>query len=182
MGGRSIRDNPSHPVTQMFVQDLPGYKTLKYRQTGQNTEDEIAKLDLKSQLRKAEQGYVAATEAEKRKRELLTGEFEQDGRTEDTEESEQAIEEKRRRMLEQAEKLDAEDSDSDESSSDSESDDDEDDTEELLRELEKIKKERAELKEQEERVRVEHETEQLERDIALGNPLMMPADFKVKRR
>jgi protein CWC15 len=82
------------------------------------------------------------------------------------------------------------------------SDDDEDETAELQRELEKIKRERAEKREQEvrtsfparhmfsmsnwtlqERERAAAEEAEREHDIALGNPLLNPkADFNVKRR
>jgi protein CWC15 len=81
------------------------------------------------------------------------------------------------------------------------SDDDEDETAELQRELEKIKRERAEKREQEVRTNLEalptklrltpmQEREKAaaeeaarEHDIALGNPLLNPkSDFNVKRR
>ena len=82
--------------------------------------------------------------------------------------------------------------------------DEEDETAELMRELEKIKRERAEQREKEvgfvlprpcaeaesfrlqyaqEREKAAAEQEQRERDIALGNPLLNPQrDFGVKRR
>ncbi|OWP01138.1 hypothetical protein B2J93_6588 [Marssonina coronariae] len=72
--------------------------------------------------------------------------------------------------------------------------DDEDETAELQRELEKIKRERAEKREQEacrpnklqaqaEREKAAEEEALREHDIALGNPLLNPkADFNVKRR
>lgn len=81
------------------------------------------------------------------------------------------------------------------------SDDEEDETAELLRELEKIKKERAEQREREvlepccsafvtsakcehqEREKEAEEQEKREHDIALGNPLLNPTkDFSVRRR
>lgn len=63
------------------------------------------------------------------------------------------------------------------------SDDEEDETAELLRELEKIKRERAEQKEKEEREKAAIEQDQREKDIALGNPLLMPTnDTESKRR
>jgi len=63
------------------------------------------------------------------------------------------------------------------------SDDEEDETAELLRELEKIKRERAEQKEKEEREIAAIEQDQREKDIALGNPLLMPTnDTESKRR
>lgn len=70
-----------------------------------------------------------------------------------------------------AEKGDASDS-SDDSSDDDDDDDDEDDTAALLRELEKIKRERAEEKARQERERAEMEQSNREDEIALGNPLL----------
>jgi protein CWC15 len=44
----------------------------------------------------------------------------------------------------------------------------------LLRELEKIKRERAEQKDKENQERLAQEQDERERDIALGNPLLNP--------
>ncbi|CAG8720489.1 299_t:CDS:2, partial [Ambispora leptoticha] len=55
-----------------------------------------------------------------------------------------------------------------------------DDTEELLRELEKIKKERAEEKERQERENMELQEQKRQEEIATGNPLLHK-DFSVKR-
>ena len=51
-----------------------------------------------------------------------------------------------------------------------------------MRELEKIKKERAEAKAKEERERAAEEDEQREIDVARGNPLLNAKDFTMKRR
>lgn len=73
----------------------------------------------------------------------------------------------------------------------SDASDSDDDTAELLRELEKIKRERAEEKERAERERLEREQEEREKEIAMGNPLLpvsgsvatsSASDFTVKRR
>ncbi|POY70358.1 hypothetical protein BMF94_6638 [Rhodotorula taiwanensis] len=64
------------------------------------------------------------------------------------------------------------DDDDDDSDEDSDDDDDEDETAELLRELEKIKKERAEEKERQERERAENEQVSRDEEIATGNPLL----------
>jgi protein CWC15 len=61
-------------------------------------------------------------------------------------------------------------------------DDDEDETAALMRELEKIKKERAEAKAKEDAERAAEEDEKREIDIARGNPLLNPRDFAMKRR
>lgn len=53
----------------------------------------------------------------------------------------------------------------------------------MQRELEKIKRERAEKREQEEREKAAEEEAAREHDIALGNPLLnTKSDFNLKRR
>jgi protein CWC15 len=116
--------------------------------------------------------------------------------------NEEDPEAKRRRILEETRDIDAESEDDDEDdSSDDDSDDDEDETAELQRELEKIKRERAEKREQEvrssipeapltwltqrkqEQEKTAAEEAAREKDIAMGNPLLNPkTDFNVKRR
>ncbi len=64
-------------------------------------------------------------------------------------EDEEDPEAKRRRILEETRDIDADSDDAEEDSSEDESEDDEDETAELQRELEKIKRERAEKREQE---------------------------------
>ena len=81
--------------------------------------------------------------------------------------------------------------------SDEESDEEEDDTAELLRELEKIKRERAEEKERQERERKASDDQAREFEVATANPLLnlaaalgqspgvnttVPGTFAVKRR
>ena len=52
-----------------------------------------------------------------------------------------------------------------------------------MRELEKIKRERAEQRAKEEQEKAAQEQEKREHDIALGNPLLNPTkDFNVRRR
>lgn len=62
------------------------------------------------------------------------------------------------------------------------SSDDEDEAAELMRELEKIKKERVQQKEKEEQERAAEAEEKREYDIARGNPLLNSEDFSMKRR
>ena len=132
---------------------LPAHTQLKTRQPGQGGDaDGLAPVrDLRAQLLEAEAAHfkktnpeaAAARETEKAavplKREL-----------EDVKErgEEEDLETKRRRILEETRDVDAASEDEDEESSEEESDD-EDEEAELLRELEKIKRERAEKKEQE---------------------------------
>jgi len=97
---------------------------------------------------------------------------------------EEDYEAKKRRVLEETRDIDA-DSDSASSSSESESEDDEEDeTAELMRELAKIKAERAEAAAKEAAEKAKREEEQREKDIALGNPLLNEKreEYGVKRR
>jgi hypothetical protein len=108
---------------------------------------------------------------------------------------------KRRRILAESRAIDADDDSDDASGSGSGNDDaddsdedssDDDDDAELQRELERVRRERIEKREAEERARLAAEQEARERDIALGNPLLnnaaaasaggKAADFSIKRR
>ncbi|KAL1305929.1 hypothetical protein AAFC00_004071 [Neodothiora populina] len=109
-------------------------------------------------------------------------------------EGEEDYETKRRRVLEQTRVIDAEsdsgasgsdkDDDDEDDDSDEDSDDDDDDDEELnlMRELAKVKAERAEQAAKEAAERAVKEEEQREFDIARGNPLLNPKDYAMKRR
>jgi protein CWC15 len=88
---------------------------------------------------------------------------------------------KRRRILEETRDIDADSVNSDSDSSDEDSDE-EDETAELMRELEKIKQERAEQKTKEDAEKAAQEQEAREEHIARGNPLLNPKAFNVKRR
>lgn len=102
------------------------------------------------------------------------------GSAEDGEEDPDA---KRRRILEESRDIDADsEEDDDDDDSEEDSDDDEDEEAELQRELEKIRRERAEKREREEREKAAAEEEEREKDIALGNPLLNPKNFNLKRR
>ncbi|KAI6912427.1 hypothetical protein KC318_g3879 [Hortaea werneckii] len=97
---------------------------------------------------------------------------------------------KKRRVLEESKDIDADSDGSSSSSSDSEADDseEEDETAELMRELAKIKAERAETAAKEAAAKAAREESQREKDIALGNPLLNSqfeeagGDYGVKRR
>ncbi|KAL4958558.1 Pre-mRNA-splicing factor Cwf15/Cwc15 [Aspergillus filifer] len=164
---------------------LPAHTHLKTRQSGQGTESESAHRDLRAELLQAEANHFAKkngvpvpepsnTESATPKRQL-----EGPGGDEDLEGED--LEAKRRRILEETRDIDADSDGSEEDSSDEESDE-EDEAAELMRELEKIKKERLAQKEKEERERAAEEEEQREVDIARGNPLLNPTDFNMKRR
>ncbi|GAA5892096.1 hypothetical protein JCM6882_005694 [Rhodosporidiobolus microsporus] len=175
------------------ARDLAQHTKLKFRQPGQGTKSEVARRDLKLELLAAEQDANARKAKGERgyvmdQKLLLLQQKE--------EEAEGEAAAKRRRLLQEAADLDKDDSDDEESEDDEaetqdkgkgkaadededededddDSDDDsEDETAELLRELEKIKKERAEEKARQDRER--EATEQVSRDeeIATGNPLL----------
>ncbi|KAF8058713.1 Pre-mRNA-splicing factor Cwf15/Cwc15 [Lyophyllum atratum] len=186
---------------QFSVRDMAAHTKLKFRQPGQTSTADVKKLDLRAELLAAEH------EAKNKKRKA-------EGKPPLPVEGGSADEEvnKRRKLLQEALDMDKDDDDeeqgenkgekdeeggSDEDESDE--DEDEDDTAELLRELEKIKRERAE-----EKARLENEasaTTAAARDaeIAAGNPLLnlaaalgqqtpggvnttVPGTFSVKRR
>lgn len=123
------------------------------RQSGQGGEAETQHRDLRAELLAAEAAHfakskgtnnessIATSSASKRALEAPSGQEDVDDEDPET---------KRRKILEESREIDADSggSDSDSSEEDSE-EDDEDETAELMRELEKIKRERAEKKAQE---------------------------------
>lgn len=172
---------------------LPAHTVLKHRQPGQGGSADNEVRDLRAELLKAEAAHFAkkngglalednefpeiSSSMPKRQLETSTGD--------DAKENEESEAKRRRLILEEAKDIDADsDGGSSESSDSSDEDDDneEDETAELMRELAKIKKERAEAKAREEAERAAKEEEQREFDIARGNPLLNPKDFNVKRR
>lgn len=169
-GGRGKGEGDLSALSKQYSsRDLPGHTRLKYRQTGQDTHDEVSRRDLRKDLEDRER--VAARE----KRGDRGGK-----------ESSSSSSSKRPRIEQiPAANLDADDPIDDSDDDDDSDDSEDDDTAELLAELNKIKKERAhedakkdqEKKIEEERIRTEN--------ILSGNPLMseqQKAEFKVKRR
>ncbi|KAF5365984.1 hypothetical protein D9758_006679 [Tetrapyrgos nigripes] len=185
---------------QFSVRDMAAHTKLKFRQVGQTSTDEVKKRDLRAELLAAEQ------EARNKKRKA-------EGKPIEETPAQAAVDDdeanKRRKLLQDALELDKDDDDDDkdeedkekdkdEEGSEEDSDDDEDDTAELLRELEKIKRERAEEKARQEREENEAETASREAEIATANPLLnlaaalgqapsglnttAPGTFSVKRR
>ncbi|KAM5537855.1 hypothetical protein V8D89_008497 [Ganoderma adspersum] len=192
---------------QFSVRDMAAHTKLKFRQPGQTSTAEVAKRDLRAELLSAE----AEARDRKRKAEgkpplaVEAGAGNGVGQGQDEESN------KRRKLLQEALELDKDDDNDDEEENgekagdedededdDDDDDDDEDDTAELLRELEKIKRERAEEKERQDRE--QSATDQATRDaeIATANPLLnlaaalgqtpnginttAPGSFAVKRR
>ncbi|KAJ3867424.1 Pre-mRNA-splicing factor Cwf15/Cwc15 [Lentinula novae-zelandiae] len=192
---------------QVSVRDMPSHTKLKFRQIGQTSTSEVDKRDLRAELLAAEQearnkkrkaeglplevedtpAPVADDETNKR-RKLLQDAIELDKDDDDEEEEEEDEKETERNK--------GQDDNEDENSDDDESDE-EDDTAALLRELEKIKRERAEDKARLEREQSASEAASREIDIATANPLLnlaaalgqptninttAPGTFAVKRR
>lgn len=180
---------------------LPAHKTLKFRQATQGNPEEQQRRDLKAELLKKESKYFAKKEG----REIADDEDEaqneplaiEEGTAELASGGKRSIDEvdvggdgdpdedyeaKKRRVLEETRDIDA-DSDSPESESEDEDDEEEDETAELMRELAKIKAERAEAAAMVAAEQAKKDEEQREKDIALGNPLLnAKQDYGVKRR
>ncbi|THY59343.1 Cwf15/Cwc15 cell cycle control protein [Aureobasidium pullulans] len=183
---------------------LPAHKTLKFRQATQGTTDEHATRDLRAELLRAERRHFAKKEG----RELSPEEEEvqlaieegsvgngstakgvkrnlevEIGSEQEGEQDEEDYEAKRRRVLEESRDVDADSDDGSEEDSDSSDDEDDDDEEaELMRELAKIKAERAEAAAKEAAEQAAKEEEEHMRDVATGNPLLQPKGYEVKRR
>ncbi|GAA5875811.1 hypothetical protein JCM16303_004005 [Sporobolomyces ruberrimus] len=182
--------------------DLSAHTKLKFRQPGQDSHHEVQRRDLKLELleaereselrkKKGERGLVVdkgllllenqekdkRQEEESNKRRKLLQEVADLDKDDDDEDDESEDEPTSENGDPSAAKKDVKgkgkaDDDDDQEDSDEDSDDDEDETAELLRELEKIKKERAEEKERQERERAASEQTSREEEIALGNPLL----------
>lgn len=156
------------------AKDLPSHTRLKTRKSGQGGEQEKYTVDeLKRELEVAEQKHFAA------KRQLP-----ESGGVDVSEE----LEATKMKYIEMAQLLDAESSEEEEESgseedSDSDDSDDSDDSEDetamLMKELEKIKRERAE-----EKAREKAEQEEPSVSALDGNPLLGKErhNFAVKRR
>ncbi|KAJ2711843.1 hypothetical protein H4R19_003055 [Coemansia spiralis] len=165
------------------AKDLPGHTRLKTRGPGQGVGEGRTAEELRRELEEAERRHFDA-----KQRGPVDGDA--DGGTE----SEKA------RYIEMAQQLDveSEDSASDSgSASESEADegsggsgddssDSEDETALLMRELEKIKRERAEERAREEQDAVERQLGEAQAGgpstLLAGNPLLAKHDFAVKRR
>lgn len=159
---------------------LPAHQKLKFRQQGQggDADKEDGKIktndELKRKLLEEEQDHMhkigLADDQLNNKQQFQDGE---------------SREEKRRRILEENKAIDADDSDDSEEDDDSEGDDDEesdeDETALLMKELQKIKQERAEEKAKEEEKQQMQQQEEREKEIAYSNPLLNPSEFTVKK-
>ncbi|KIO22038.1 hypothetical protein M407DRAFT_245299 [Tulasnella calospora MUT 4182] len=166
---------------QFSARDIASHTKLKFRQSGQSSSSEVSRRDLRAEL------LVAEAEAREKKRKAegrpldapsskaIEGSSKGKGKEVDNEGSDEETN-KRRKLLQEAIALDKDDDDSeedkDDDEDDSDEDDEEDDTAELLRELEKIKRERAEEKARQEQEQNAKSQRDREEEIALGNPLL----------
>ncbi|KAJ1965200.1 complexed with cef1p [Dipsacomyces acuminosporus] len=178
---------------QLSAKNLPSHTKLKTRKPGQGGEQEYTIEDLKAELREAERRHFESKR------------LDHDG--EGTGASTRDLESEKMNYIELAQQLDAESDESDGdthsngsssdsegeegggggSGSDSDSDSDEDSEDEtamLMRELEKIKRERAEEKAREEKEAMEQRLvdEEASSSFLGENPLLKKRDFAVKRR
>ncbi len=156
---------------QYSSRDLPAHTKLKYRQSGQETSDDVSRRDFRKELEDRERAAAREKRGDRGNRES----------------SSNVSGNAKRPRIEQipAANLDADDPIDKDDDEDSDSSDSDDDTADLLTELNKIKKERSleqarkdqEKKLEEEKIRTEN--------ILSGNPLMAnsnKSDFKVTKR
>ncbi|XP_053208495.1 spliceosome-associated protein CWC15 homolog [Panonychus citri] len=166
---------------QYSSRDLPSHLKLKYRQPGQGTSDELKNKDFKRELEERERLAIAEKESRKG--------------SSSSSSSSSSTSSASRLALPSSKKIKVEvpvhdpdaddklpDEDEDEDSDEEESD--EDDTEELLAELNRIKKERAAEEAKKEAERKQNEEKIRMENILRGNPLLSSnkTEFKVKRR
>ena len=164
-GGSGRAEGDLSKLSQQYSsKDMPSHKTMKYRQTGQGTAEELRRRDLRRELEDKERS------------------------SRDKKRTDGSSSSKRPRMDEiEPAAIDADEYEERSDGSDSDSDD-EDDTAALMLELAKIKKERAAEKEKKDEVE-EREKEKIRKEqILSGNPLLNlggnsgEEGFKVKRR
>ncbi|KAJ1974870.1 complexed with cef1p [Dimargaris xerosporica] len=193
------------PTLLVSSRDLPSHTQLKYRQTEPLEGEELEVFTLKQRLLEAERAHFEKRKAEK--------EAQGSGPTEESADTlPQPLDEaKKQLLLDQVKGWDEDESSAEESEGDDENDsegnralrhpqskgnessdessdeesDDEDETAQLLRELEKIKRERAEEEQRKEEQRQQLEAAHRSEQLLAGNPLLNlggDQSFAVKRR
>eukprot|EP01116_Phalansterium_solitarium_P003151 TRINITY_DN137_c2_g2_i1.p1 TRINITY_DN137_c2_g2~~TRINITY_DN137_c2_g2_i1.p1 ORF type:complete len:236 (-),score=24.74 TRINITY_DN137_c2_g2_i1:121-828(-) len=163
------------------AKDIPGFTKLKTRQPGQHSASDIRARDLKHELEEREQKHFSAKEKARKRDYVEDDDSDQEDRKRIKDREDDGTEPISKKNI------DADDTDSENESSGSESDNDDDDTAELMRELERIKKEREEEQVRQEREKRIHEKKQREHEIVHGNPLLNPGaaaaqDFTIKKK
>lgn len=165
-GGSSRGESDLGKLSKQYSsRDLPSHTKLKYRQPGQNAPEDISRRDMRHDLSERER----ASRSDKR-----------------SSDSRSSRDQSKRQRIDHVSASNIDADDPVDSDTDSDSDDSDDDTAELMAELSRIKKERAEeamkkeleQKEEQERIRTEN--------ILSGNPLLnggaVNSNFTVKRR
>ncbi|MCJ1358771.1 MAG: complexed with cef1p [Icmadophila ericetorum] len=147
--GKDVQKGPAY-----HQRLLPAHTQLKLRQPGQGGSADPAARDLRAQLLQAEaahfskvRGSPSGIDGLESERASSTSRRVENSTADDGDVVEEP-DAKRRRVLEETRQIDADSEDSGNDSSEEESDE-EDETAELMRELEKIKRERAEQREKE---------------------------------
>ncbi|RKP23791.1 Pre-mRNA-splicing factor Cwf15/Cwc15 [Syncephalis pseudoplumigaleata] len=161
------KDNKA-PTLSVSAQALPAHTKLKYRTLDTRANEKDL---LREELLRAERKHYGKSLDDEDIDEEISNRYAQDARAITSSGIAALDDEQRRKLMEQARKLDADD-------------DEDDDREELLRELEKIKRERAEEKARQEAEAAEEEERQRGEQVLGGNPLLNLGkhDFTVKRR
>lgn len=176
---------------------MAAHTKLKFRQPGQTSTTEVKRRDLRAELLVAEQearnkkrkaqglpiediptpaaGQLAITagdeEESNKRRKLLQEVIDLDKDDDDSDEDEQGAGAPAGGMDKGKGRADDADSDADDDDDDDD-DSDEDETAELLRELEKIKRERAEEKARQDQEEQAKSAEDRAAEVAMGNPLL----------
>eukprot|EP01066_Platyproteum_vivax_P015594 Platyproteum_vivax@DN6873_c0_g1_i1.p1 len=154
------------PTSKLMDRDLPGQQTLKLRQIGQGAQVELRTIDFKAALEKKERAARGVNLANEKLNHDVAG-------------MPMAIEE------ENPFPQDADhepDNRLNQSSSDEGSDSSDDDTEELMRELENIKRERLEEQRKQSETDNAKESEARKAEILVSNPLVNPTDGTLLKR
>jgi len=151
---------------QYSSRDLPSHTKLKLRQTGQDSVEEVRSRDFRKELEDRERHSFR--EKNKEKSSKLYGE---------------SSSKKSRIEMLSASNLDVDDPIDDADDNDLDDSDDEDETADLLAELQRIKRERAEEQARKESEKRAEEERIRSENIMAGNPLLNAATgHKVKRR
>eukprot|EP01120_Amphizonella_sp_Union-15-10_P004180 TRINITY_DN14812_c0_g1_i1.p1 TRINITY_DN14812_c0_g1~~TRINITY_DN14812_c0_g1_i1.p1 ORF type:complete len:234 (+),score=67.13 TRINITY_DN14812_c0_g1_i1:54-755(+) len=156
------------PSQQYSSRDLPGHTKLKYRKPGQNTAEEISQRNLKEELEERERRSL-----QKKNKQISTEEkpmIEAPPEESSRKRKHDQIQEPPLKVTKDQDP-DADDEDSGNSSTSDNSDDDED-TAELMRELEKIKKERELESSKKEQELQQRDLDARSKSILTGNPLL----------
>mmetsp|Transcript_1407 Transcript_1407/g.1912 ORF Transcript_1407/g.1912 Transcript_1407/m.1912 type:complete len:232 (-) Transcript_1407:128-823(-) len=160
---------------QFSAKDMPGHTKLKFRQSGQNSEADLASRDI-------------TRETEESERKLLQDKRSKENRFEEDNDQPKRTaplllkNEAHQEIIKKYDDRDEGNSDSDLDSSSDEEDDDSDEEAELAKELEKIKKEREAARLRKEKEAAEQAKKEKEAAALAANPLHNVGSAQVKRR